>query len=679
MITSAKVMSADATTFGLAPAYEGIDYIWAAKEYPVESAVVNMLYDNMIKSGKKPVGDNWKRIDRRQAWIRICQQTAARRAEQHPRFTIDAAIQTGDVRLSMDAMERTEEGKKIITPIQEGFVVSKNEQIAPAMISEAVAYSITTASGSVGDNIIGMAQLNMLDDDYQIASPPQSVDKSAPANAAYCYAMYEKQPRTMLQHAVEITAKWTHTGTLRVAATANPFPNIPAVSWKQGALTVPIPTGAAQPSTGYTDERSFYAYLARHRAIRGEDKNIISELTSGYYVCAMSRALDRTLWRALDILHFMETRSRKKLYYSTMHLTSYEQRILAANGVQLHPVTSDLILPQAVGKVYHKDYSLVDVDSVVYVKDYFGTTSPGNEKKDVSKDPIIALIVAKIKAMPAQVLTHTFLRDMHKDYAVNLVQSIHCHAGHIMFTNILPSKNEPAVVVPVEFQRMTVANKYKTAFGYRHRPFCTVDPFINHPLAAGFILPCVRGDVDNPQTTTAKEMTAWLSKAAPTKSVLAFRPAYNPQLTRQLMVCSLCQGDHLSISCPTSPQNIQTVQTVVSSDIVETTDVGFGPMIPMSGIGDLPDGFSRFASLTTLDEPDLPPPSAPPNVTNHQGNEGRGRGGRCGGGGRTGSRYQPVNNNGNSNNNNSNGNNNNNNHPHNRGGERPQKGGRRGK
>lgn len=51
--------------------FVAIDYIWAAREYPVTSALVDVMYANCIKQGKAPNGQNWKRLDPHLAYCRI--------------------------------------------------------------------------------------------------------------------------------------------------------------------------------------------------------------------------------------------------------------------------------------------------------------------------------------------------------------------------------------------------------------------------------------------------------------------------------------------------------------------------------------------------------------------------------------------------------------------------------
>jgi hypothetical protein len=648
MINSNKVLLSNTDTYNVAAAFTAEDYIWAAKSYPVSSAIVQGMYDNCVQTGRLPVGENWRRIDCRQAFIRVCQSQALRRAEEHPRFSIDAAVQTGTAVLTTETLSVVEDELEKVYPIQEGFIVKKAADVLPAIVSEAVAYSITTSTGLVGDNVVGVAALGMLADDYSIATSPQSVSKEAGVNAAYCYAMYQKKPAILLQHAVEITRKWTVVGVTSVTANANMFPHESKVEYAQGKMKVPTPTGAAQPATGYQDEKNFYAYLARHRAIRGEDKHQVSELTAGYYVCAMSRAMDKTLWRAIDILHMCHVMKANKLYYSTTHLKSYEQRILSANGIALHPVTSDLVLPVYPGRLYHSTYEGADApNTLIYIKDYFGPSSPANEKKDASKEPILVKIREQIGRMMKNAFTHTFLRDMHSEYASRLVPSIHCHSGHVM---LIGSDVAEPMDVKAQFQRMTVANKYKTAFGYRHRTFSTVDPFICVPLASGLKLPCVRGELDTHSDTTAAEMVEWLGPvvAAPKKKVAAFPAQYACPPLRAMIVCTLCRGEHMDSACPKSPHVQQLLAAAAAIPVAATIgEIELGEMMPMSSMDAMPVGFSKFQSLTpdpmapaatttTITCPQ-PEPSTPPQQQQNSGGGQRGRGKAKGrGGGRGG-------------------------------------------
>jgi len=247
-------------------------------------------------------------------------------------------------------------------------------------------------------------------------------------------------------------------------------------------------TTSLQPSGVVTGDK-FYNYLQVHRDARGSDAKGVSLLTSGYYLFSMTRALDQVVWQLVDILNFH--RATKLDVPLCVPHGSVNNNVLAAlvlNGVHVQVVTHN---PQP------KDCLLSYVTaipggSISYLPAYFGGSAPVCKKKSISgvTEAEFADRLVTFKKLPHIAFTHVYLRDYMTDVEHYIVPSIHCHAGHVMLCNYLitPIDAKGVMTVKDHFRRMSMANKYKTAFPVRRVPFFTQDVCCPAIVREGFRL-----------------------------------------------------------------------------------------------------------------------------------------------------------------------------------------------
>jgi len=351
-------------------------------------------------------------------------------------------------------------------------------------ISEAVAHQRTPSSaserGTAGITVTQAAEKSLcLTQQYFTCPVPSAFTSNAVTNAHALYDMYKakhlknKPNNTLAIHAAQMSENWDEHGH-RVIRNASPDLQ-DYVYDNQGVPSISIPVMKLQNSRVVTSE-AFYDVLAQHRALRGADAKHVSSLTSGYYLGAMSRSLDKVLWQVVDLLSVLRAAKMKAVMFESKDMNSNVVAALVANDVTVYVNSARRINSKLVTSI---DLACQRVPKacVYYSGAYFSAAAPTRTKKGVVGQPQseFAQLFAQFTNCDFMRMTHLYLMDYHVEVLAHIIPSIHCHAGHVVLLSKPVLKPKDQVSIARHFARMTLANKYKTAFPVLRTPFGVVD------------------------------------------------------------------------------------------------------------------------------------------------------------------------------------------------------------
>lgn len=259
------------------------------------------------------------------------------------------------------------------------------------------------------------------------------------------------------------------------------------------------------PMLNFPNWDTAYRWLATNRMHRGEDKNWISPLTSGYYWASIPSSLNKYMWLTADIVHILRLRRLPAVFFtykppapvafSLVHsgYIVYTQ----TSGVDDNLVTEiinqqEVVVPgvYAVRHIPHKVRLLIVLTPTIFPK-------PIILKKDVNYGQVckgIDLLLETITQTEHPVFAHGFLTPQLNEFiakhpAFKLEPSIHAHAGSVIVT----SRCERDTIYTEEWlrKRMCHANSIKTWFPisrYRMLEHDYVQGFQNLGIAQGLII-----------------------------------------------------------------------------------------------------------------------------------------------------------------------------------------------
>lgn len=383
-------------------------------------------------------------------------------------------------------------------PLHMGYFlpVDRKDDAIPAWISDAVAFQHTSSdakakAGVTGITVTERAQEKLrLAEQFFVADVPKEFCGNALLNASALYKMYKlpkldgKRNHTLgLAHS-QMARNWKSRALRPVTNPPNELKKY--VVDKDGSSYLPFPT-LLQQNDLVNSTNKFYMVLRDHREIRGSDNKHVSALTSGYYLGAMSRSLDKILWQSVDILTVARALKAPNVYFDKADLNTNVAAVLVANGLKLFVGSGKQIVS--------KLFTTIDLTRtrfpeacLMYVPSYFTTTAPS-----VTKKGIIGQTKSEFDSMFSEFcsgdiyrMTHLYLLEYHADNLKYLFPSIHCHAGHVICVN--RQINAKPMSIVQHFGRMSLANKYKTAFPVRRVSFCLADTYCPKILKTGIKL-----------------------------------------------------------------------------------------------------------------------------------------------------------------------------------------------
>jgi len=441
------------------------------------------------------------------------------------REVIDRCVGLNGVKISVGGAVISHEGETVELKSVAGYFVPQKRlgDVLNNWVGDAVAFQHTPLSKKdvgVIDRAVTPAiekSLHLSEQSFNVGVPSQwSTDAVDNADALINMFAVKSTNYYAIRYGSDISSKWAVHGQ-RVVVTAPPQVQDLIYENDNGTRVINIPCAVLQPPRVPVEELGFYKNLAAHRAVRGADKNSRSRLTSGFYLGSMSRALDQTLWNAIDILAVMDASKRQSIYFATAPNYNVVNCLMANNKtvyVQSHKHLG--ITKFNVYRLPPNNYN----NGLVYVDGYFGAQAPLVDKKGKVigqlKEEFIKMFTS-FQAFGGFAITHVYLRDYMSEYMEYIVPSVHAHAGHVILCN---TKLHPADFVTLRelFARASMANKYKTAFPVRRVPFATQDRRCPHFLIhQGIVLGTMADEDDSLEYQDAGFMadTAEVFNAAP--------------------------------------------------------------------------------------------------------------------------------------------------------------------
>lgn len=417
----------------------------------------------------------------------------------HPRDMLDEQLKVSSVVLSLGGATTVTEPPVTLGVVAGFFLPSARASDAlPGWISEAVSFQHTTKDAVVRAGTVGatmtIAQEKKLQLAQQtfVADVPSNFSGNAINNSLALYAMY-KAPRLRNSHNYslplahsQIAQKWSDRSRREVI---RPCPQLLPYVTKDGDKTyLPMPVQCIQNNLVVTTSQ-FYAALRDHRDVRGSDAKHVSALTSGYYIGTMSRALDRVIWQATDIISTARLLKATTIIFERSDINTNVIATLVANGLKVIVLTTKNIVSSLFTTMDFLTAKLPPA-SIHYASGYFTQSAP-----TVTKKGIVGQTAEEFQTMFKNFtfehpgvyrMTHLYLMDYHSEYIKYMLPSIHCHAGHVILCSV-PIVTEPKTIVQ-HFARMTLSNKYKTAFAVRRAPFGVLDTSCPQVLREGLRL-----------------------------------------------------------------------------------------------------------------------------------------------------------------------------------------------
>lgn len=419
----------------------------------------------------------------------------------HPRDVLEEQLKVGPVVLSTGGIQALDSQNVPVDHMttSAGFFLAEDRKkdMLAAWVSEAVAFQHTPSNSKGRVGITSMTITPAIEKSLCLATQhfnvqvPSNFSDNAIANSLGLFKMYVapklagKVNHTLPLAHSQMSSEWVDH---RTRVVTNPPPELhPYIveGGDQSKKLLPIPAICQQDGKVVTTEK-FYRVLRDHRDVRGADSGHVSALTAGYYVGTMSRALDKLLWQVVDILTITSAFKMTSVLFERCDLNTNVAAALVSNGLTVYvssakPVISKLFTSIDLTRTPHPQ------NCVYYSASYFTACVPTVTSKGIVGQPYSEFAALAKQFNDSEVgflrMTHLYLLDYHGEFGTHIYPSIHCHAGHVIFVS-KPANKEP-MTMAAHFARMTLANKYKTAFPVRRLPFGVVDTRCPEVLTKG--------------------------------------------------------------------------------------------------------------------------------------------------------------------------------------------------
>jgi hypothetical protein len=401
----------------------------------------------------------------------------------NPRDILDEYLKVSPVAVGLGGVTVCNSG--VALPSVAGFYLPEARKMdaLPGWVSEAVAYQRTPSSnstpGTAGITVTRQAEKSLcLTEQFFVCPVPSAFTSDAVTNSHALYDMYKakhlkhKPNNTLAINAAQMSQEWADHGT-RVVKNVTPDLN-DLVYENDGHTVISMPVMKMQDNRVVTSE-TFYDVLAQHRAVRGADTKHVSSLTAGYYLGAMSRSLDKVMWQVVDLLVVLRAAKLQAVMFDQKDMNANVVAALVANDVKVYASSSR--------RVNSKLFTSIDLtrqkvpkNCLYYSGAYFSATAPTRTKKGVVGQPESEFGQLFDQFCDCEFLrmTHLYLMNYHEKVLPHIAPSIHCHAGHVILIS-KPAVKSQQCSIARHFARMTLANKYKTAFPVLRTPFGVVD------------------------------------------------------------------------------------------------------------------------------------------------------------------------------------------------------------
>jgi len=248
---------------------------------------------------------------------------------------------------------------------------------------------------------------------------------------------------------------------------------------------------------GSTDMLQFYQKLAQHRAIRGENDKI----TAGYYIAAMTRAMDKMFWEVSDIVGVCRASSRFTVFVSSPALMKpIVMHGLVANGMNVvlrgDSSRTPMLLTQQ--KIFI-EYAPEPPQGSIYYESVALYPAPHVNKHQALVTLDEAQAIAKVDSWIETglgrdliMMRHLYLHPWMLTHPEAILASTHAHAGHVVLAACSNHQwiREPDLVKKL-VGRAYLANKYKTNFPVGRATFVRVDNRRWNHFVTGFVIPAL--------------------------------------------------------------------------------------------------------------------------------------------------------------------------------------------
>jgi hypothetical protein len=412
----------------------------------------------------------------------------------HPRDIVQEQLKVSPIMIGRGGLVVLESKESVA--VTTGFFLpdARRDDALSGWVSEAVAYQCTPPAvapvGAVGVRVTEKDQdcLHLAQQTFE--NTTVTCLTSDPAiNAHKLYDTFSVSLKDchfntdLLASAAQMSSKWIKRGLIAVTSIDSVLTKY--VENVGGVNHVPVPVMNFQNNLVVTNE-SFYNVLQQHTAVRYYGDMSMRDLTTGYYLGAMSCELDSVLWQVIDIMSVVSLANLDTVLFNQREFDPNVAAVLASNGLTVlvnSPSKRKLRIVRFI------DLSVVTPPEscVYYSKSVFPDTSPFDLTGVDYHEKNFDLLFQRFVADHCWRMTHVYLRDYHKGYTSYILPSVHCHVGHVILVN------RPALLSPidikVQFSRMTLANKYKTSFPVLRVPFSFVDPYCPSVVLDGFKVP----------------------------------------------------------------------------------------------------------------------------------------------------------------------------------------------
>lgn len=429
---------------------------------------------------------------------------AAMRREKHPVDRLDELMLQSDMFLETTKVTVVIEDQPIVLSQSRGYMVEDVHGMEPIMAqaADAMSYVYTPSSSEPSSSLISNFATTTAD-----AALP-TIRQQAPLNDNWIVAGGIANSRSTFQNLVDDRSSTflAHKAVVQLLEEAVPKSknketsmfiaapgNVPtSVEARQGVLSrvkVARPFIPSVQPAGSIDVA--WRYLSRHRMARGEDQKWISPLTSGYYYCSMTRAMDKLLWNVADIMHIAQKHAVSSIYFvAPPSMTVAHSLVMNGYAVFMRTDSMQINNPQ-----FRQDGTFDPAIYMVKDPDEWETPTLTVYPPDASTRPVIKKARDNSKTMEVEYApAHEYYRDIAEsvshhvgdpfmyhafltphlidNFADNLEPSIHAHSGHVIVHGPCTAASVTVEQLVTRFMR---ANVFKTWFPLSRTRFLEYD------------------------------------------------------------------------------------------------------------------------------------------------------------------------------------------------------------
>lgn len=441
----------------------------------------------------------------------------------HPVKHVGIVASTHAITIYPYMMQYKNHGTLITEPVQRGYVLALDAAprvIVQAHVSDVMAYLYTEPSKTDAQSEAVDLKPNFLDTKISpkslmpsatntIIRPETWMKGKASTNRDAIFATI-KQPIQLIAAQDTISESMTSVNALRYKIRVTKLQKVKTAfegysKIVDGEHHVHTLSPFQPPLPNYPTWDTAYRWLAANRSHRGEDKNWISPLTSGYYWASIPASLNKYMWHTADILHMLRLRKLPAVFFaykppapvtfSLVHsgIIVYVQTTGVADEIVTEIRDQYEVVVPNVYQVRHipdKVNLLVILNPTIFPK-------PVVLKKDLNYGSVtkgFELLLETVTQVSQPIFVHGFLSPalcefITKNQLFRLEPSLHAHAGSVIVT----TRYQGEMSQPDEWfrRRMCHANGIKTWFPisrYRMLEHDYAQGFQNLALAAGLIL-----------------------------------------------------------------------------------------------------------------------------------------------------------------------------------------------